>query len=147
MALSTNQKYGVAFGIIAAIVVLLIIFWDKLFGPKIVELCPNGKPVPEDGNCQKVMTQQEVQNYNTTSTPPSTTNTSLTCDQPISYQAESFPLAWGMIGDNVAILQKYLKIGVDKKFGCFTRTAAIKQLGMPTVDEATFDQIKAILKL
>lgn len=151
MALTSKQKYGIAFGIFGLGLILLLIFWNKIFPKK--EKCPNGKDIPADGDCTKVMTQQQITNYtntgntNTTSggkpTPPnggSTQGGLSSCTQPLVYVPESFPLAKGMFGPNVGILQKKLGgLAVDERFGCMTEDIVWKVFQRPVISKTLFD--------
>lgn len=131
--------------VVIALIILAILFWDKLFPPS--ETCPNGKPIPADGNCASVMTAQEINNYNNTVTapkplPPNATKSQVlaNCIKPITYiQSEEFPLKLGQMGMNIKTLQAKIGAPVDGEFGCITQSKLWDKYGYLSVTEDFFN--------
>jgi len=60
---------------------------------------------------------------------------------PTSYTAESFPLAKGMQGENIKVLQTALGVEADGKFWNATETALKNLYNVTTCSEELFKQI------
>lgn len=143
MTLTKKQKYWLwgTLGFGATSGILLAIFWKKIFPPQ--ETCPNGKPVPADGDCTKVMTKQQVDAYNqdvSSYTQPSQQGSAPACQQPAIYQDETFPLAKGMHGEKTKVVQKKVGAQADGFFGCATQGLVFKKYGVTEISEELYNK-------
>lgn len=133
MALTTKQKYTWALGLTILALGIFIWYYFKKSTPP--ETCPDGSPIPSDGDCTKNYKKDSSGNV---IVPPSNAPDKNGCVQPAKYITNSFPLAYGMMGDLVKVLQKKVGANPDGKFGCYTLDKVKKKWNIETVTSQFF---------
>lgn len=136
----TQRQYKILlflfFGLLAAFIAYF--FWPK----KQKETCPDGSPLPIDGDCTEILAEYEKEGK----VPPFKSD-SKGCIQPTKYINNTYPLALGMKGTEIKKLQtalnSYFKAGlsVDGYLGCSGIAALIKATGKNTITEAELNSI------
>lgn len=138
--MTTKQKYGIAILIVVLLLIYFLYYYFVLRHKK--EKCPDGRDIPQSGNCADNPIRKDFSGNVIVSQVPQPDSEG--CLPASSYTNESFPLSFGMKGENVKQVQMALnrdygyKISEDGYFGCLTLSAVKKAYGVSTIDLALF---------
>lgn len=121
-----NKKiWKILMWVVIGLLILFLLYY--FLKPKNTEKCPDGSDIPASGDCADNIKKNPITGQ--VVTPPPTNPDMNGCIQPSKYITNAFPLALGMRGGLVKMLQSRLntdfnaKIAEDGFLGCHTIAA------------------------
>lgn len=140
--MTSKQKSNTAIIIVVLLLLYFLFYYFVLRKKK--EKCPDGRDIPDSGNCADNPVKTDAQGNTIVAEAPKADVNG--CIQPSQYIANVFPLSLGMKGDLVKQVQIALNtsygnsIVEDGYFGCLTLAAVMKAWQVSTIDQILFQQ-------